>query len=198
MDLLTLTLARIIPQRDVKSTIFLLLLLLIVGSVLIWQMIKMRKELEGKACPYVKGLNTTILVMSIVMVAIPLIVLVLNIAGFKIGSIKILALFENVIRAQAIVAAYSLILVALIYILYIKLKDCQLQVELATWIASGILLVGTFSLLIIRFHEDSKETRQVRDNFNQPEINYLDFLTSGLKKGASKVSRLVQRINPFS
>jgi lysylphosphatidylglycerol synthetase-like protein (DUF2156 family) len=195
-------LRRIIPQRDMLSTIALMVLLLVVGSILIWQMVKLKKTIAQNAtkCPTATSpLVMTILVLGCIMVALPLIVLVLNFSGFNLGAFKMLNMFENVLKTQTIIAVFAVITLGLVYILHVQLKACNMEIELPTWIASSVLAAGSLVLLGVRFYEDSKETKRFQKQIElqtQPQT-LLGSIRSGLTSFGTNSANFVRRINPF-
>lgn len=198
-------LKRIVPQRDVFSTVAMMVLLLGAGSVLIWQMVKLIKLMDSKdgsiadACKTNKWLIVSILALACLMVVLPIVLLVLNLSGFRIGSFKTLNIFENVMKTQAIIFTIAIINLALVFILHIRTKACVnlKEVELPTWIASGVLAASSLALLGVRYFEDAKETRRIREQIKNQPTTFLGSVRSGLSNFGRAGANFISRINPF-
>lgn len=193
---------RIIPQRDFYSTLALMILLLVSGSIIVWQAFQVRKHVQENLakCANYKMINTlltVVLAFGCVMIVLPLIVLALNLLGFRITNFKTLNAFENVLHVQTVVACIAIVNLALVFVTSHQLNKCpptNKQLLLPLWITSIIVTVGAVLLLGIRFYEDYRDTEYYRKKLAlQPKTGILDMLKSGLSKFGDASAQFFRR-----
>ena len=178
------TFARIIPQRDLYATLGLIILMLVVGIIIMWKMISYRSAIKDeKSCtPSVLNLINTLIGFSVLLIAAPLILIIINVTG-NAGKLKFLDPYENVIKTQSLVLLFSLIMLILVVYLNAKMGECGLSLDKITWSAASVFTIGSIMFLGFRFYSDMQETKRLEQKFTASGV-----LKSIYNIGASGVS----------
>lgn len=174
MDFSNISFSKIIPQRDQVATSGLMLLVLIVGIILVWQMISLKKTLTVEAakdaCPKsVLPVINVLLVIGILMILAPIVLITVNISG-NAGKFKFLAPFEQVLKTQAVVLVASIVIFIMIVYINSALKKCQQNIGWFLWAVSIAFMVLSASFLGFRYFADIQEQKRIANKYLPTKI----------------------------